>query len=650
MNFLNNISIKTKMITGAIIMALFIAGTGFFAENKLEEVSDYSNRIYNNNLIPISEVSNILDEYNLLRITLATLIATEDYDIKSTLKREIFSNIDNIKANFTNSEKYKFTINEKKDFDSITEKFILIENKYKEIIELEEQFMTSDANEIFYNVALTLERDSKILLKKILSNKTIKSEEMYKEVHYSKNSALNIINFIILISVILAVIISSLITISILKSIKKIVYFAKQVSKGNFDIDLERTDDEIGDISDALSLIIETLNNFNKQYSVLISAVSNENYNTRCDLNNFDGSYKKMLSISNDLMTILENKITEQIESSQKTERNANYQRIEIEKIQNLLKKFGKGDFSVSYTIGISNGVSERVERNFKNIQESLNIALDSLNVVISSSISVANQVNISANQLADASQTLSTGAINQAASLEEISSSMIEIESSVKDNSNLADKANNLSQTAITTGDKGTNAMSKLVESMDELNNSSTKIRNIIKVIDDIAFQTNLLALNAAVEAARAGKHGKGFAVVADEVRNLASRSAKAANETSEMIDISVSNTSEGSQLVDNTSDILNQIVNENDEISSILSNITQSIKNQSEAMKQINITLDQVNNIVQTNSSTSEETAAASQEMSSQASKLINQLGHFKLRESRLDDNHNEKVKLIE
>ena len=283
--------------------------TGIFSVNKLEQVSEFSVEIYNDNLLPISAVSNILDDYNLIRITASTLIATEDYEMKTTLKDEVFQIFEKIRTTYKNPKIFMFTSIEEVKFKKVFSSFNTIEKKYTEIIELEEQFMTSDASEIFYNDALTLEKDSKKLLNEILSNKIKKSEEIYTNAVNAKDSALNIIYLIIIISVILAFVTSFFITRTILKSINKIVNYVEQVSLGNFKLDMIKSEDEIGKISDALFIIIETLDNFNSEYKNLIEAVKNENYSKRCELGKFKGSYKEMLAISNDLMTTLQEKI-----------------------------------------------------------------------------------------------------------------------------------------------------------------------------------------------------------------------------------------------------------------------------------------------------------------------------------------------------
>lgn len=177
-----------------------------------------------------------------------------------------------------------------------------------------------------------------------------------------------------------------------------------------------------------------------------------------------------------------------------------------------------------------------------------------------------------------------SLGSVNQqiiantnqsAAQLEEISASIDELNGQTKTSSAESRNAESRSQEAINGTNKGLEQMSRMVSAMDGITKSSNEIKNIIRVIDDIAFQTNLLALNAAVEAARAGTHGKGFAVVAEEVRNLAARSAKAAKETAGLIEGSIKQVATGSTVASATSQSLNEIAGEVKKVGSIVSQL---------------------------------------------------------------------------
>ena len=244
-----------------------------------------------------------------------------------------------------------------------------------------------------------------------------------------------------------------------------------------------------------------------------------------------------------------------------------------------------------------------------------------------------SDQVAAGAKNVSSASGTLSQGAAEQASSVEQLSASIAEIASQTKSNADNADRANLLTEEAKANAADGKNDMQKMLDAMEAINQSSSNISKIIKVIDEIAFQTNILALNAAVEAARAGQHGKGFAVVAEEVRNLAARSANAAKETTDMIEGSIEKVNDGRHIADETAKALSTIVENVDNVADLVSSIAKASKEQSMAIEQINQGVLQVSQVVQANSSTSEQAASASEELSAQADVLRDTANKFRL-----------------
>ncbi|MBU1107871.1 MAG: Cache 3/Cache 2 fusion domain-containing protein [Candidatus Riflebacteria bacterium] len=245
-----------------------------------------------------------------------------------------------------------------------------------------------------------------------------------------------------------------------------------------------------------------------------------------------------------------------------------------------------------------------------------------------------AEEVDAGSAQVSDASQSLSQGATESAASLEEISSSVTEIGSQTKANAENATQANALATQTRQAAESGNRKMSEMMGAMTEIQDSSKQIAKIIKVIDDIAFQTNLLALNAAVEAARAGRHGKGFAVVADEVRNLASRSAKAAKETSEMIENSIGKVQNGTQIATLTEKALHEIVASSVKVADLVGEIAAASSEQAQGILEIGQGLEQIDKVTQQNTANAEETAAAAEELSGQARELNGLLEKFTLK----------------
>jgi methyl-accepting chemotaxis protein len=248
-----------------------------------------------------------------------------------------------------------------------------------------------------------------------------------------------------------------------------------------------------------------------------------------------------------------------------------------------------------------------------------------------------ADTIATATHQIAAGNQDLSQRTEEQAASLEETAASMEQLTSTVTQNADNASQANQLAAQAAHVAEQGGAAVSRVVETMEEINASSDRIANIVGIIEGIAFQTNILALNAAVEAARAGEQGRGFAVVASEVRSLAQRSSAASKEIEALIRNSVERVRAGAGHVQEAGMKMREITHEIRRVTDIMGEITAASQEQSKGIGQVNQAVTQMDEVTQQNAALVEQAAAAASSLESQAADLKASVSMFRLDASR-------------
>jgi hypothetical protein len=247
--------------------------------------------------------------------------------------------------------------------------------------------------------------------------------------------------------------------------------------------------------------------------------------------------------------------------------------------------------------------------------------------------VGIAGSVASASQQLAAATEQLSSGCQEQASSLEETAASLEQITGAVKQNAEHAQQVTHLATTAREDAERGGAVVTAAVTSMKELAATSTRIAEIINVVDEIAFQTNLLALNAAVEAARAGEYGRGFAVVAAEVRNLAQRSSQAAKEIKGLINESVRKVDAGSELVAKTGATFDEIVASVRKVTDLIRDISASAQEQAAGVSEVNTAVTHMDQVVQSTAAQTEELSATAQCLAGQAGELEEVMRQFRM-----------------
>jgi methyl-accepting chemotaxis protein len=267
----------------------------------------------------------------------------------------------------------------------------------------------------------------------------------------------------------------------------------------------------------------------------------------------------------------------------------------------------------------------------YARLQTSLTTTLNKFNEAVSKIRNAGNEISVRSHEISNSNMSLSNSTTEQAISLEQTATSIEELTATVQQNADSAGQADEIAKATSEAASSSGKIAEQTAQAMLEISASSKQIAEIVSVIDNIAFQTNLLALNASVEAARAGEQGRGFAVVAQEVRNLAQRSADAAKDIKQLIEVSVDKIQVGTDLAQKSAVSMGQIVDTITQVSSIVTEIAGASKEQSEGILQVNKAIEQIDQITQRNAAQVEETAAATDSMRQHSDEMMSLMEFF-------------------
>jgi len=686
-----SVKLGARLITSFVIVALISLVVGVVGLTYIKEMMDNTKKMYDVDTKPMSQIASVAIGFKQIQMDMRDVLITEDVMTKASIAGKIPASYVSIEGKL---EEYGKSIDDSgettNEYNKVKELIEQSKGVQQQITSLGQEGKTSEAVQLFEGQWSEMTTELEASINRIFNIAVTDAEKTVQENQDAAMKSFTTMGLIIGFAIVLALIIGIYAAYSITKPIKKLAQAADRLALGDVEVEIDtRRRDEIGQLSKSFSSMAQsikamsksvekvaegdldveidiksdkdvlaiklremtdTIKNLLEGTNSLTKEAIEGNLGARVDVSSYSGAWHVLANGINDVLEAVTEPLKEAREvMAQMAEGEFNIAvmgdyrgdhgaikdslnttidtiREYFGELKTILEEIAKGNLDIS--------IEKEWKGNFSDLKNELNVIIEALNDTMGQINNASEQVAIGSKQLSNSSQDLSQGATQQASSAQEITAAMAQITSQTKQNTINAINAKELSHMAKENAEQGNSKMNDMLRAMNEINESSRNISKIIKVIDEIARQTNILALNAAVEAARAGHQGKGFAVVAEEVRNLASRSAKAARETTLMIESSIDRVQGGTAIADETAQALERIVEDTSKAAALVEQIALASKEQEAGISQVNESIDEVSRITQMNTATAEQSAASSQELSSQAHILQQRISSFKLK----------------
>ena len=594
---------------GAVIVLLIIVALLGIAN--MRSIQGDLDNIVHSEFPKTVQANNVIGAVNGIGIFMRdSLLVTGQEDVQKeldnipALRKSIRENIEKLQASIT-SEKGKAALGKVLDLRT---QYIASQDAF---IKLQEGGKTAEAKKLFMDLAMGLQDNYIVAINDLIVQESEEMTAIGEEANQQVKTGLTLILVLSLIAILVGVIVAIVIVRNLMKQLGgEPDYAAEAVGKiaaGDLSMDLAVKPGDDSSLLYSMKVMQDGLRTIVAEIQSVVEAAANRgDFSVKMDMSGKQGYTKTLSELLNQLSNVTETGIAD------------------VVRVANAL---AEGDLTQT--------ISKDYPGSFGDMKAGVNGTVANLKQLVGEIKDATDTINTASKEIAAGNSDLSQRTEEQASSLEETASSMEELTSTVRQNAENAKQANQLAIGASDVAGKGGAVVSQVVVTMDSINESSRKIVDIISVIDGIAFQTNILALNAAVEAARAGEQGRGFAVVAGEVRNLAQRSAAAAKEIKTLIGDSVGKVEDGSKLVAQAGQTMEEIVTSIKRVTDIMAEITAASVEQSQGIEQVNLAITQMDEVTQQNAALVEEAAAAAESLEEQAQNLSVSVATFKVDE---------------